>query len=98
MKFSVPSSSRSPQRPQLLISGEPGQRKGAMMSQDRDTSAANGLSRRDLLRRMGYFGAAALASPAFLAACGSDSKKATTTTTATGTGTGATGGSTGTSA
>jgi branched-chain amino acid transport system substrate-binding protein len=54
-----------------------------MMSDD-ETSVASGFSRRDVLRRLGYFGAAALASPALLAACGS-SKKATVPTTAAGT-------------
>jgi branched-chain amino acid transport system substrate-binding protein len=57
------------------------------MSTDRQASAASGVSRRDLLRRLGYFGAAALASPAALAACGSDSKKPANTTAATGAGT-----------
>jgi branched-chain amino acid transport system substrate-binding protein len=66
------------------------------MSRDRQDSAASGFSRRDMLRRLGYFGAAALASPAVLAACGSDAKQATNTTSAPGTATtGSTAGSTG---
>ena len=56
---------------------------------DQLSSSAGGFSRREALRRLGFVGAAVAAGPAFLAACGSSSKKTATNTTAAG-GTGST--------
>lgn len=62
------------------------------MSNDRGPSNEHGLSRREVLRRLGLVGAAALAGPSVLAACGSDDKSSGTTA-AGGTTAGGTGGS-----
>ena len=54
------------------------------MSFDHHASAGDGLSRRDLLRRVGLLGAAAAVSPVLLAACGSSKKTSASGTTAAG--------------
>jgi len=48
------------------------------MIRDHDPSDRSGLSRRDVLRRLGLVGAAALAAPSVLAACGDDDNTAST--------------------
>ncbi len=52
------------------------------MGNDPHASIHDGLTRRDLLRRLGLAGAAAFAGPAVLAACGSSSKSGSATTAA----------------
>src|SRR5262245_8198138 len=45
---------------------------GESMMSEHDAGNEHGLSRREVLRRLGLVGAAALATPAVLAACGDD--------------------------
>jgi len=52
------------------------------MINEHDSSNNHGLSRREVLRRLGLVGAAALATPAVLAACGDDDDNATSGTSA----------------
>ena len=50
------------------------------MINENDASGPHGLSRREVLRRLGLVGAAAFATPAVLGACGSDDNKSSATT------------------
>ena len=66
-----------------------------MMMNDHDASTDKGLTRRDVLRRLGLLSTAALAGPAVLAACGGDDDDddtAGTSEVTSGTGAGTSGG------
>ena len=62
------------------------------MINEHDAPGNHGLSRREVLRRLGLVGAAAFVTPAVLAACGSDDNKSAPATTGAAAGSTATSG------